>query len=109
ATPAARGRGKPRSKKSAAAADADGGAWDSAAQLTGALEVMYKVLHLKLGKIFLTTSERDTFISLLTRPVYLVLESEQRVKSVSMRMHLFKVLCLAVKHHGHAYGMSRHP
>lgn len=100
--PVARGR-KGKSKK-AGAGDKDGH-WDSAAQLQIALDTMCKVLRLKLGKIFLTTSERDTFIGLLTRPAYLILESEQRVKSTTIRMHVFKVLCIAVKHHGHGYGM----
>ncbi|KAF7562950.1 hypothetical protein G7046_g1193 [Stylonectria norvegica] len=68
-----------------------------------ALDIMCKVLKLKLSKIFLTTSERDTFIGLLTRPVYMILESEQRVKATTIRMHCFKVLCIAVKHHGHGY------
>ena len=95
--PAARGRGK----KAKGAKD---GSWDSSSQLQGALDIMCKVLKLKLGKIFLSTAERDTFISLLTRPVYLILESEQRVKSTPIRMHAFKVLCIAVKHHGHGYG-----
>ncbi|KAL5354045.1 condensin complex non-SMC subunit Cnd1 [Pseudogymnoascus australis] len=98
-TPAARGRGK-AAKPKASAKDTN---WDSSAQLQVALEVMCKVMKLKLAKIFLTTSERDTFIGLLTRPAYLVLESEQRVKSTAIRMHVFKVLCIAVKHHGHAY------
>ena len=96
----ARGRGKPKGKKGAGA----DGTWDSSTQLETALNTMCKVLRLKLGKIFLTTSERDTFMSLLTRPVYMILESEQRVKSTSIRMHAFKVLCIAVKHHGHGYG-----
>ncbi|KAK0625171.1 condensin-like protein [Bombardia bombarda] len=100
-TVASRGRGKPKSKKDAAA-NKDG-SWDSSAQLETALNTMCKVLRLKLGKIFLTTSERDTFIGLLTRPVYMILESEQRVKNTSIRMHAFKVLCIAVKHHGHGY------
>ncbi|KAK4244373.1 condensin component-like protein [Corynascus novoguineensis] len=95
-----RGRGKPKSKKDAG----KDGTWDSSTQLETALNTMCKVLRLKLAKIFLTTSERDTFISLLTRPVYMILESEQRVKSTSIRMHAFKVLCIAVKHHGHGYG-----
>ncbi len=95
------GRGKPKGRKDAAGKD---GAWDSSTQLETALNTMCKVLRLKLGKIFLTTSERDTFMSLLTRPVYMILESEQRVKSTSIRMHAFKVLCIAVKHHGHGYG-----
>ncbi|PFH60173.1 hypothetical protein XA68_11361 [Ophiocordyceps unilateralis] len=95
--PAARGRGKPKKGST------KDGSWDSAAQLQSALDVMCKVLKLRLSKIFLTTSERDTFVGLLTRPVYMVLESEQRVKAISIRMHCYKVLCVAVKHHGHGY------
>lgn len=103
--PAARGR-KSKAKKSAADKD---GHWDSAGQLQAALDTMCKVLRMKLGKIFLTTSERDTFIGLLTRPVYMILESEQRVKNTTIRMHAFKVLCIAVKHHGHGYGRRPGP
>jgi condensin complex subunit 1 len=99
--PAARGRGGKGAKSKAGTKD---GVWDSSAQLQTALDVMSKVMKLKLAKIFLTTSERDTFISLFTRPVYLVLESEARVKNTAIRMHAFKVLCIAVKHHGHAFG-----
>lgn len=99
--PVGRGRAK-ATKSKTATKDAS---WDSSAQLQTALDIMCKVLKLKLSKIFLTTSERDTFISLFTRPVYMILESEQRVKSTAIRMHAFKVLCIAVKHHGHAYGM----
>ena len=100
--PAMRGRGKTAKAKTSA----KDGNWDSSGQLQTALDTMCKVLKLKLSKIFLTTSERDTFVSLFTRPVYMVLESEQRVKNTSIRMHAFKVLCIAVKHHGHGYGKS---
>lgn len=78
--------------------------WDSTTHLLAALETMCKVLKLKLLRVFVTTSERDTFVSLFTRPVYVVLESETRVKNTSIRMYLFKVLCIAIKHHGHAFG-----
>ncbi|TFB02917.1 Condensin complex subunit 1 [Trichoderma ghanense] len=98
AAPVARGRGKP--KKTASQRD---DVWDSASQLQGALEIMCKTLKLKLSRIFLTTSERDTFVGLLTRPVYMILENEQRVKATTIKMHCFKVLCIAVKHHGHGY------
>ncbi|KAF2724190.1 chromosome condensation complex Condensin, subunit D2 [Polychaeton citri CBS 116435] len=80
------------------------GQWDPTQQLQSALDIMSKVMKLKLSRMFVTTSERDTFISLFTRPVYQILESEQRVKNMGIRMHCFKVLCIAVKHHGHAYG-----
>jgi condensin complex subunit 1 len=98
---AAAGRGKKGPKSKAAQKD---GSWDPSVQLQIAMETMAKVMKLKLAKIFVTTSERDTFISLFTRPVYLLLESEVRVKNTTIRMHVFKVLCIAIKHHGHAYG-----
>jgi condensin complex subunit 1 len=100
--PQARGRGGGKGAKSKTGAK--DGVWDSTAQLQSALEVMCKVLKLKLGKVFVTTSERDTFVGLFTRSVYLVFESEQRTKNTAIRMHAFKVLCIAIKHHGHAFG-----
>ncbi|PGH00467.1 condensin complex subunit 1 [Blastomyces parvus] len=99
AAPARRGAGKSKPKPAT-----NDERWDSSAQIQIAMDVMCKVLKLKLGKIFMTTSDRDTFVSLFTRTIYLILESEQRVKSMSIRMHAFKVLCIAVKHHGHAFG-----
>lgn len=98
----ARGKGA-KVTKSKAGGSKDG-TWNPEAALQMALDTMVKVMKLKLARIFVTTSERDTFISLFTRSVYLILESEARVKSMTIRMHAFKVLCVAVKHHGHAYG-----
>ncbi|KAL2003578.1 hypothetical protein VTN02DRAFT_3244 [Thermoascus thermophilus] len=100
AVPARRGPGK----SSKAKATAKDGNWDWTAQIQISMETMCKVMKLKLGKIFVTTSDRDTFVNLFTRSVYLILESEQRVKNMAIRMHAFKVLCIAVKHHGHAFG-----
>ncbi|GAQ44789.1 condensin [Aspergillus niger] len=98
--PARRGAGKSARSKT----NAKDGNWDWTAQIQISMETMCKVMKLKLSRIFLTTSDRDTFINLFTRSIYLILESEQRVKSMSIRMHAFKVLCIAVKHHGHAFG-----
>ncbi|SMQ51887.1 unnamed protein product [Zymoseptoria tritici ST99CH_1A5] len=97
----ARGKGGKSAKGKAAQKD---GNWEPSAQLQHAMDTMAKVMKLKLSKIFVTTSERDTFIGLFTRPTYLILESETRMKSMTIRMHAFKVLCVAIKHHGHAYG-----
>lgn len=101
----AKGRGAGKGAKTKGTAK--DGTWDSSAQLQTALDTMCKVLKLKLGKVFVTTSERDTFVGLFTRPVYLILESEQRIKNTALRMHAFKVLCIAVKHHGHAFGITQ--
>ncbi|KAJ4991414.1 condensin complex subunit 1 [Stagonosporopsis vannaccii] len=98
--PVARGRGKTAKSKTGSSKD---GAWDAAAQLETALDRVSKVLKLKLSRVFVTTSERDTFISLFTKPVYHILENEARVKNNAIRNHCFRVLCIAVKHHGHAY------
>ncbi|KAF2631720.1 hypothetical protein BU25DRAFT_488280 [Macroventuria anomochaeta] len=98
--PAARGRGKTGKSKSGTSKD---GTWDAAAQLETALDRVSKVLKLKLSRIFVTTSERDTFIGLFTKPVYHILENEARVKNNAIRNHCFRVLCISVKHHGHAY------
>ncbi|KAK1146702.1 condensin complex non-SMC subunit Cnd1 [Aspergillus melleus] len=100
AAPARRGTGKSAKSKGSA----KDGNWDWTAQIQISMETMCKVMKLKLSRIFLTTSDRDTFINLFTRTIYLILESEQRVKSMAIRMHAFKVLCIAVKHHGHAFG-----
>ncbi|KAH0543293.1 hypothetical protein FGG08_002356 [Glutinoglossum americanum] len=100
-TPLTKGRGGKASKSKPNKKDDN---WDSSAQLQLAFDAMFKVLKQKLSKIFLTTSERDTFVNLFTRSAYLVLESEQRVKARDIRMHVFRVLCSAVKHHGHAFG-----
>ena len=99
----ARGRGTAKGGKAKTAKD---GTWDSTGQLQTALDTMCKVLKVKLGQIFMTTSEKDTFVGLFTRSVYLILENEQRIKNTALRMHAFKVLCIAVKHHGHAFGTS---
>lgn len=98
----AKGRGAGKGAKTKTAGKET--TWDLSSQLQTALETMCKVLKLKLGKLFVTTSERDTFVGLFTRPVYLILESEQRTKNTTIRMHAFKVLCIAIKHHGHAFG-----
>ncbi|PPJ59415.1 hypothetical protein CBER1_02385 [Cercospora berteroae] len=101
--PAGPARGKYTKGAKGKAAQKDGN-WDPSNQLQTALDTMAKVMKLKLAKIFVTTSDRDNFIGLLTRPTYQILESETRVKSTAIRMHAFKVLCVAIKHHGHAYG-----
>ncbi len=106
AATAAPARGRGTGKSSKAKSTGKDSTWDPTPQLQVALDVMCKVLKLKVSNIFITTSERDTFVNLLTRPIYLMLENEQRVKTTTLRMHAFKVLCIAVKHHGHAFGRN---
>lgn len=101
-TAAASARKGPRGAKSKSSPK--DGSWDSTSQIQTAMDTMCKVMKLRLGKVFGTTSDRDTFVNLFTRSVYLIMESESRIKTIPTRMFCFKVLCIAVKHHGHAFG-----
>jgi condensin complex subunit 1 len=113
------GRGRQSKAKQAAAAKDQTAAWDYTPQLQTAFDVMCKILKLKLAKVWTLTSEKDTFVrygqyppfiklfSLYTRPAYLIAENESRLKNNAIKMRIFKVLCLAVKHQQHGLGRSR--
>lgn len=79
--------------------------WDPSKQLEKSLDVMSKVLSLRLVRIFVATSERDAFVGMFTKAVYHILESEARVKAPLIKRSCFRVLCIAVRHHGQAFSM----
>ncbi|OLL22186.1 Condensin complex subunit 1 [Neolecta irregularis DAH-3] len=91
-------------KGRSAATNRDQSHWDSAAHIQTALDVLCRLLNLKLAKVWQTSAERDTLVSLATRPLYFLTESETLIKTVAIRMRVFKVLGIAIKHHGHAFG-----
>ena len=68
------------------------------------LGVMHRALRLPTSRIWRTTSERESFVSCFVKPAYHLCESEQHLKSQEVRLGIYKVICLAVKFHGHAFG-----
>ncbi|KAJ7219999.1 non-SMC mitotic condensation complex subunit 1-domain-containing protein [Mycena pura] len=76
--------------------------WSWVDQIPATLNLISKVLRLSTQRIWTTTAEKDTFISCLTRPAYHVTENEQYMKSQDIKLSVYKVICLAVKHHGHS-------
>lgn len=70
--------------------------------LESLMESICTCFKVHLGKIFVTTPEKDLFIGTFTRPVYLLMESEPRMKVNAVKMYMFKVISMAVKFHGHA-------
>ncbi|THG99612.1 hypothetical protein EW026_g2781 [Hermanssonia centrifuga] len=99
--PPTRGR-RGRGGKSAAASRAkktEGWTWTE--HIPGTLGLISKVLRLKTQRIWTTTAERDTFINCLTGPAYRVTENEGYMKVSAIRLSVYKVICLAVKQHGH--------
>ncbi|KAJ7756752.1 non-SMC mitotic condensation complex subunit 1-domain-containing protein [Mycena maculata] len=105
ATPAPKSR-KPRGGKAAApgrsARSTKKSEWTWSDQIPATLNLISKVLRLSTQRIWTTTAERDTFISCLTRPAYYITESEVYMKLQDIKLSVYKVICLAVKHHGHA-------
>lgn len=69
-----------------------------------ALGSMHKALRIPTSRIWRTTSEREAFISCFVKPAYQLAENESYLKSNEIKLGIYKVICLAVKFHQHAFG-----
>lgn len=76
--------------------------WTWIDQIPATLDLFTKAMKLKTHRIWMTTPERDAFITCLTRPAYHIAENEQYMKVHNVKVNVYKVICVAVKHHGHA-------
>ncbi|KAI0252546.1 non-SMC mitotic condensation complex subunit 1-domain-containing protein [Lactifluus subvellereus] len=95
-----RGRGG-KATQSRAASKNKATEWSWKDQIVPILTLIGKVLKLKTSKLWTVSGERDTFIGCLTAPAYHITENEQYMKSQPIKLGVYKVICLAVKHHGH--------
>ncbi|KIM23633.1 hypothetical protein M408DRAFT_77324 [Serendipita vermifera MAFF 305830] len=81
--------------------------WVWADQIPLVLSLSSKVLKtLPTGRVWTSTAERDGFIGVITRPAYQVAESEAFMKVEKIKSSVYKVICLAVKGHGHAFAFQ---
>lgn len=69
-------------------------------QMENLFESITKLLEINLSKIFQTTPEKDLFISLFTRPLFVLLEIEPVTKVSSLKMFIQRILAMCVKNHG---------
>ncbi|QID81221.1 Condensin complex subunit [Saccharomyces pastorianus] len=69
-------------------------------QMENLLESITKLLEINLSKIFQTTPEKDLFIGLFTRPLFVLLEIEPVTKVSSLKMFIQRILAMCVKNHG---------
>ncbi|KAL1939142.1 hypothetical protein VTO73DRAFT_10183 [Trametes versicolor] len=98
---ARRGRGgKAAASRSTARKPPEEWSWQD--QIPATLNLISKLLRMKTQRIWQTSAERETFINCVVRPVYHITENEQYMKSVEIRRGVYKAICLAVKHQGHA-------
>ncbi|KIK92248.1 hypothetical protein PAXRUDRAFT_830137 [Paxillus rubicundulus Ve08.2h10] len=95
-----RGRGGKAGTSRAAAKKVE--AWTWIDLIPATLELFAKAMKLKTHRIWMTSPERDAFITCLTRPAYHIAEREQYIKDTTIKMNVYKVICVAVKNHGHA-------
>ncbi|KAK2461131.1 hypothetical protein APHAL10511_006658 [Amanita phalloides] len=75
-------------------------------QIPATLSLISKILRLQTQRIWTTTAERDTFVNCLARIALNISENEQYMKVQDIRMGVYKVICLAVKHHGHSIAIA---
>ncbi|PPQ81973.1 hypothetical protein CVT25_014624 [Psilocybe cyanescens] len=101
-----KGKGGKAATRTAASKKTDT-VWTWKDQIIPTLSLISKILrNLQTQRIWTTTAERDTFINCITRPAYYVTESEVYMKSQEIKMSVFKVICLSVKHHGQAMAVQ---
>ncbi|CAK9439602.1 uncharacterized protein LODBEIA_P37020 [Lodderomyces beijingensis] len=71
------------------------------ANVEAALTAAKVIMTLDLGKMFITTPERDAFVELFSRPIVNMMESPERMKILGIRLLMFEVLAYAVTKHHH--------
>ncbi|KAI8974763.1 non-SMC mitotic condensation complex subunit 1-domain-containing protein [Trametes punicea] len=96
-----RGRGtKAATSRSTARKPPEEWSWQD--QIPPTLNLISRVLRVKTQRIWQTSAEREAFINCVVRPVYHITENEQYMRSADIRRGVYKAICLAVKHQGHA-------
>ncbi|KAG8907136.1 Condensin complex subunit [Tulasnella sp. 403] len=98
-----RGKGTKAPKKGASA-NQNHEAFSWSDSILPTLALINKLLRIKSHRLWMATTDRDIFTNCVTRPAYHVMENEALMKVEGLRMEVYKVICLAVKHHGHAFG-----
>ncbi|WVQ76449.1 hypothetical protein IAR50_006116 [Cryptococcus sp. DSM 104548] len=93
------GRGKKKTKNTAPSTSFQFGD-----HLPLVLVAMHKTLRIPSSRLWRTSSEREAFISCFVKPAYQLAETEAYLKTQEIRMGIFKIICLAVKFHQHAFG-----
>ncbi|KAJ9103245.1 hypothetical protein QFC21_002668 [Naganishia friedmannii] len=74
--------------------------WTWANHIPIVLAAMHKALRLKTERIWTTTQERETFV----KAAYQISETEAHMKKAEIKQGIYKVITVAVKFHGHAFG-----
>jgi len=77
--------------------------WEWTAQKEKALQVMESLLELRLGRIWHMDHERDNFISVFTKPIYIILEGKENLKDATITALVYNIIGLCVKLYNHGF------
>ncbi|SCU84144.1 LAMI_0C06436g1_1 [Lachancea mirantina] len=69
-------------------------------QIETLLDNIVKIVDINLSRLFLTTPEKTSFINLFTRPLYILIETEQVLKVQSIKFFIIRIIGTVVKRHG---------
>ncbi|GAA5840742.1 hypothetical protein JCM11251_001688 [Rhodosporidiobolus azoricus] len=102
------GKKKPAPKKKSAKSASANEDFSWPLVIPDVLSVMVKALRtLKTERIWVTTAERDGFVSsCFLRPLSLLAESEAHMKTPEIKAGVFRVWCLAAKGHGQGFNVQ---
>lgn len=71
-------------------------------QIESITESITKLLKINISRIFQTTPEKDLFVSLFTRPLFVLIEVEPIIKVSHLKIFIQRIIAVAVKNHGQA-------
>ncbi|KAJ3344065.1 Condensin complex subunit [Gonapodya sp. JEL0774] len=94
-------KGTGKGKKKAIVAPDEG--WDWSGLRERVLRAARALLALDLGRVFISTAERDGIVNLFTKPIYQLMEDKDAIKQLPVDTALH-VLCICVAKHGHGFG-----
>ncbi|ORX90468.1 hypothetical protein K493DRAFT_339988 [Basidiobolus meristosporus CBS 931.73] len=89
---------KPRSKR-----DEEQESWDWMQHKQKSLELMSRMLDIKLNKICSSSHERDTCVNLLTRSAYQILENPDNTKATPIKLQAYHIINKSVVDYEHSF------
>ena len=69
-------------------------------QISQLCESIITILNTNFSRIFQTTPEKDLFIGLFTRPLFLLVEVEATIKVPVLKHSIMEIIALSVRNHG---------
>ncbi|KAJ3090042.1 Condensin complex subunit [Quaeritorhiza haematococci] len=102
ATATGKGRGKGKAKASQQNIDDE---WDWMSQKQKALDIWQRLLSLDLKRMIISSPERDTLISMITKSIYLIMDEPENMKKDGLKGIIFEILALCVVNYDDILGV----